>query len=265
MPVSLEDVEVALDIARGAGVISHDYFGSERVNTQAKGTADVVTDADFASEKYVTRRLQMEFPQDGIVGEEGANIGAKEERVWYIDPVDGTLNYSRGLPIWCISLSLFESEEPVLGVVHDPIRGETFWAAAGQGAWNGRERLSGSRIREAGDALVHVTVDFHEESQRRGLDDLIELAPRVLRTRNIGSAALALAWVAAGRFDAMVHRHASAWDYGAGVILIKEAGGIVTDLSGGPYRVDTRAVLAGSNPEIHEALAGVLGASGLVQ
>lgn len=259
------DVAEAVDIAEHAGQIVDSYFDTDRVATRAKGEADVVTAADLASEQYITTRLRSAFPADGVVGEEGADLPASSGRRWYIDPVDGTLNFSRGLPVWCVSLSLFLHDRPVLGVIRDTLRDETFWAAEGFGAWVGNRRMTGTRVRAANDALVHVTVDFHRESQKAGLDDLAALAPHVLRTRNVGSAALALAWVAAGRFDGMIHRFAHPWDYGAGAVLVRESGGEITDLHGGKYHLGSRAILAGGNGAVHSALARVLRDAGRVE
>jgi myo-inositol-1(or 4)-monophosphatase len=175
--------------------------------------------------------------------------------------VDGTLNYSRELPIWCISVSLFRGQLPEVGVIHDPIRQETFEAAVGAGAKLNKATVRSSGCRDMSQALVHVTVDFRQDSLLQGLDDLKVLAPVVLRTRNIGSAALALAYVAVGRFDAMLHRFASPWDYGAGVALVQEAGGVVTDLAGKPYSYDTTALLASASEELHETLLELLKSS----
>lgn len=234
------------------------FFRSANPGVRAKGYRDVVTDADVAAEKLITQALRESFPEDGIVGEEGASHVGSSDRRWLIDPVDGTLNYSRQLPIWCVSVSLFRGEFPEVGVIYDPLREETFEASLGGGARLNGAILGGSGCREAGQALVHVTVDFRQDSVVEGLDDLKVLAPVVLRTRNIGSAALALAYVAAGRFDAMLHRFASPWDYGAGVALVQEAGGVVTDFEGKPYSFDTSGLLASASPELHAAILELL-------
>ena len=257
----MEDLNTAIDIAVEAGGVVLSYFGTDRVDARAKGDRDVVTAADTASETLILTRLREAFPGDGVVAEEGGKEAARGRRRWYVDPLDGTLNYSRGLPVWCVSLALFDGDQPVLGVVHDPIRGETFSAEAGSGA-----RLNGDPITTSGttrleDAFVHLTIDFHEASLAAGLEDMEQLAPRVLRTRNIGSAALALAYVAAGRLDGMVHRFANAWDYGAGVLLVREAGGAITEVAGAPYTVNSLAVLAAATEQLHGGLAGLLPAS----
>lgn len=252
------ELEIASDVAREAGDILLSYFDSDHLKIRAKGERDLVTAADTASERFVAERLRHHFPDDGLVAEEGSQRVSRGGRTWYVDPLDGTLNYARGVPMFSVSLSLFQDERPVLGVVHDPIRGELFSARAGLGA-----RLNGVPVAVSGvtklvDAFVHMTIDFHEESLWAGLRDIKAVAPRVLRTRNLGSAALALAYVAAGRFDAMIHRYASPWDYGAGMLLVQEAGGVATALSGEPYTAAHRSVLATCTRVVHDELTSVL-------
>jgi myo-inositol-1(or 4)-monophosphatase len=179
-------------------------------------------------------------------------------RRWCVDPLDGTLNYSRTLPIWGVSIALFDGARPVLGVVHDPTRGETFAAANGYGAYCNGAPLETSAVDSLEDAFVHLTVDFHDGSMQEGLDDLVRVAPRVLRTRNIGSAALALAYVAAGRLDAVLHRFAHPWDYGAGVVLVAEAGGTITNMEGDAYTIEDRTMLAASRGSLHAGLLALL-------
>jgi len=253
-----QELAAAVDIAREAADLVRSYFSTDRVDTRPKGDRDVVTAADLASERLILERLEERFPADGIVGEEGAATRPESTRRWYVDPLDGTLNYSRGLPVWCVSMALLDHGCPVLGVIVDPIRDETFSAATGRGAWLNGKRLHTSSVDRVGDAFVHMTVDFNDQSMSEGLRDLQAVAPRVLRTRNIGSAALALAYVACGRFDAMLHRYAHAWDYGAGVVLVREAGGMVTDMVNGDYTEQTFAVLATSGPALHGKLLTML-------
>jgi myo-inositol-1(or 4)-monophosphatase len=228
------------------------------MGARLKGPRDVVTAADLASERHVLRRLTELFPGDGVVAEEGGRVPAGGGRAWYVDPLDGTMNFSRGIPVWAVSLALFEDGRPALGVVHDPIRQEAFTALAGSGAWCNEEPITCSDVTELSSAVVHVTIDFNDASMLEGVDDIKLVAPRVLRTCNLGSAALALAYVAAGRFDAMLHRFAHAWDYGAGVVLVQEAGGSVTDLRGAPYTSDTFALAAGSTLRLQGSLLDLL-------
>lgn len=252
------ELDEAVRIAIEAGQILLSYFNTDRVDVRAKGPRDVVTAADIAAENQVMSRLQRAFPRDGIVAEEGGRVDSLGGRRWYVDPLDGTLNYSRGLPLWCVSIALFEGERPVLGVVHDPIRAETFYTTRGRGARCGERTIEVTDPKSLSDACVHVTIDFNESSRLEGIEDVRHVAPRVLRTRNIGSAALALAYVAAGRFDAMIHRSANTWDYAAGVALVEAAGGVVTDMSGEPFSEATRSMVAAASPLIHRELLALV-------
>lgn len=252
------ELEVAEAVARETGEVLLARVDPGKMGARAKGERDVVTAADFAGEAHSYRRLNEAFPEDGIIGEEGSRLLANAGRRWCIDPLDGTVNYAHGIPLWCVSISLFEGSQPVLGVVHDPLRGETFSAARYLGArCNGASISTSGRTRPA-DAMVHITVDFREESLHSGLEDLTALAPRVLRTRNLGSAALALSYVAAGRLDAMLHRHAYPWDYGAGIVLVQEAGGAATGIAGEQYSVDTSAVAVAATEPLRAILVEVI-------
>jgi myo-inositol-1(or 4)-monophosphatase len=252
------ELEAATTMAQGAGEILLSYFDTDRVSTRVKGHRDVVTAADLASERYLAQRLAETFPDDGLVAEEGSTSEAGSGRQWFVDPLDGTLNYSRGIPIFCVSIALVERNQPVVGVIHDPIRRETFGAVAGQGAWLNGVRISSSSVNELADAVIHLTVDFEEVSMREGIEDLTHLVPRIMRSRNTGSAALGLAYVAAGRLDAMLHRFAHTWDFAAGVLLVREAGGHVTAMSGTPYDASDSSVAAAATTNLHAELIEIL-------
>jgi len=252
------ELAIAVEIAQQSGRLLLEYYGTERVSTRAKGRHDVVTAVDTASEDLILERLRAAFPGDGIVAEEGSEVEARANRRWYLDPLDGTFNYSRGVPFWCVSLALFQGDEPLLGVVHDPTRGETFRAARGLGAWLNEEPIRCSGASEPSSAVLHLTVELLDDGPPQGLADLNVLAPHILRTRNTGSAALALAYVAAGRFDAMLHRFAHTWDFGAGMLLVQEAGGSASDVYGGRYSEATSAVLAAATERLHSGLLELL-------
>lgn len=256
------DIRVELEqtkaIAAEAAALVLSYFGQSQADAQSKGPRDIVTQADRESEHLIGSRLGHSFPRDGIVGEEGSKRESTSGRTWFIDPLDGTVNYTRSIPIWCVSIALFQAREPILGVIVDPIRKETFSAARGTGAWCNRESLRCRSVTDPSQAMVHMTVDFNDESMLTGLDDIKLLAPNVLRTRNTGSASLALAWLAAGRFDAMTHRFAHPWDYGAGVLIVREAGGTVTDVLGEEYTDETYALVAAATQPLNSTIRALL-------
>jgi myo-inositol-1(or 4)-monophosphatase len=251
-------MERAVAIAHETGEVLLHHFADAGLDVQAKGPRDVVTPADYESEALVHRRLGEAFPDDGVVGEEGTNTAEGKARRWYVDPLDGTLNFSRGVPIWSVSIALYEGDTGLVGVVYDPIRRETFAAARGFGAFCNGEAIRTTRLVDPAQAFVHVTVDFNDVSRTEGLEDIQRLAPAVLRTRNLGSAALGLAYVAAGRVDAMLHRHANAWDYGAGVVLIDEAGGSVTTMGGTSWRPGEVSIAGAASDALRQGLLAVL-------
>jgi myo-inositol-1(or 4)-monophosphatase len=254
----IDELAATIEIATDAAKLVHAYVGGDRIDVRAKGVGDVVTAADTASESLILERLKAAFPDDGVLGEEGSNVQGTSGRTWHIDPLDGTLNFSRGVPIWCVSMALYEADRPLLAVISDPITRETFSARAGIGSYCNGEQISCSQVTAAADAVVHITVDLKDLGASTGLDDLVAISPRVLRTRNIGSAALALAYVAAGRFDAMLHRFANSWDYGAGVLLVREAGGVVTDLRGEAYVLAAHDLCATANASLHAEVLSIL-------
>lgn len=257
-----EELEAAIRIAQEAGSLIRTYLGEDRMQARAKGERDVVTAADTASEALIATRIREVFPGDGMVAEEGTDRPAQSDRRWYVDPVDGTVNFAHGLPMWCVSMALFDGDEPVLGVIHDPTRGETFASVRGDGVRLNGQPVAASAVGRPEDAFVHLTIDFNPESLWTGLRDIQVLAPRVLRTRNIGSAALALAYVACGRFDVMVHRLAHTWDYGAGVLMVEAAGGTVTQMDGSPFTTATTALVAASTSQLQEAIRRLINDSG---
>lgn len=251
-------LRLACSAAIKAGQTIKEIVAAGDIGTELKGQRDVVTRADMLAEQSLVGTLRTSFPADGIVAEEGSSRETASGLVWYLDPLDGTLNFSRGLPIWCVSIAAFKDGRPVLGVVHDPLRGETFSGAEGLGAWLNGETIGVRRDAQTANSVVHLTVDFHDETIHLCLRDIAAIAPRVLRTRNFGAVALALAYCAAGRVDAVIHRSANPWDYGAGVVLVKEAGGPVTSLEGHMYEVQHGSILASANASVHGDLLALI-------
>ncbi|GAC1465837.1 MAG: inositol monophosphatase family protein [Chloroflexota bacterium] len=254
-------LRAALGMAEEAGAILASYASGGELDIRAKGERDVVTAADVASEALILDSVRRAFPEDSIVAEEGGVVRDSGERRWYVDPLDGTLNFSRSIPIWCVSIALFESGAPTVGVVHDPLLHETYAACTGQGAHMNGTAIACSGVSDISRAVVHVTTDFEARGMQEGLQDLNALQQHVLRTRNLGSAALGLAYVGSGRLDAMVHRHAHTWDYGAGALLVREAGGCITEADGSPYSEASTSILAAATQGLHRALLDLLRAA----
>jgi myo-inositol-1(or 4)-monophosphatase len=213
----------------------------------------MVSDADRAAEEAISRLLRAERPDDGLLGEEGLSAGGSSGRRWVVDPLDGTTNYLYRYRAWCVSVALEDAAgEGLVGVVHDPLAGETFTAARGEGAF-----LNGSAIRvrdtgELGRALVATGFGYDPDVRAGQAEVLRRVLPRVRDVRRAGAAALDLCHVAAGRLDGYYERGVKRWDVAAGSLIVVEAGGVVVQLVGG------RPGVAAAGPALVEALADLV-------
>ena len=247
-----DELSFAMDLARRAGAILLDSY--ERIQTiDYKSKRDVVTDADYASERLIIRAIKDRYPDDAILAEESGehagmlrDDGSGNGRTWVIDPLDGTVNYANGIPFYCVSIGLVVHDRPSVGVVLDPARGDLYSAAVDGPARLGDEPVAASTKLALSDYVVSLAV-----IGRGGLARERRIAPQIRIHRRMGSAALALAYVANGRFDAFVQNGGlSPWDVAAAGLIAERAGAIVTDLAGGPWW----------NPKITGARANVVAA-----
>lgn len=249
-------IEIAVAIAREAGEILLRHQGRLDASRLARKSSprDLVTEADLASERHVVARLRSEFPRDRIRSEEEVHEEGGTGRVWHVDPLDGTINFVHGLPIYTVSLALYEDGRPLLGVVHAPKLGETFASEAGRGA-----TLDGTPIRvtsctDLAEALLVTGFPYRrDELANDNLENWNRLFLRVRGLRRLGAASLDLAYVACGRFDAFWELHLAPHDVAAGALLVREAGGLVTDFSGGENWLEGGRIVASNGP-LHEAL-----------
>lgn len=232
------------EIALKAGGCLKSFFGGE-LQIRKKGNLDLVTRADETAERLIVSAITHDFPDDGILAEEGSNRPARNAYQWIIDPLDGTTNFAHSLPHFCVSIGLAFDGEVRHGIVYDPMKNELFEAHHGQGA-----RLNGVAIQVAeqthlGESLA-VTGFSYDRRQRMPvlLDRVERLLMHCQGVRRYGSAALDLAYVAAGRFDLFIEDGLNAWDMAAGQLLVREAGGSITALDGSPYQIDQGQVLA---------------------
>jgi myo-inositol-1(or 4)-monophosphatase len=254
-------VPAASAIAREAGAVLREFF-AKGVETEYKGDVDLVTVADRTSEKLIRERLAEAFPEHGIFGEEGTRDRLEGEFRWYVDPLDGTTNFTHSFPQFCVSLGLEQRPAGlapeadgtlVAAVIYDPLRDELFTAERGRGArLNGRP-LRVSRTPVLAESLLATGFPSHKRHENPNIYFYQEFTLRSHGVRRAGSAALDLAYVAAGRLDAFWEFNLNPWDTAAGILLVKEAGGRVTDFAGGHFRLDSREVLA-SNGLIHGEL-----------
>jgi myo-inositol-1(or 4)-monophosphatase len=261
------DVDAALafavDTARAAGdvILQHDGLRPLAQRGRAarmKGPRDPVTDADLASERLIVGRLRERFPGTAIVAEEETHDRAGAGLTWYVDPLDGTVNFSQAHPFFAVSIALYRGDEPLVGVVHAPRLRETFAARAGGGATLNGEALAVSGVTQLSEALLGT--GFAYRRNELADDNVGHFADFILRVRDLrrgGSAALDLAYVAAGRLDGFWEPHLHSWDVAAGALLVREAGGLVTDMAGGPSWLSGPSILA-APAALHAAMAVVL-------
>jgi myo-inositol-1(or 4)-monophosphatase len=227
-----------------------------------KGPVDLVTDTDRALEALIVGELRQAFPDHHVVGEEGsgAHATAAAEYVWYVDPLDGTTNFAHGYPQCALSLGLVRHGEPEFGIVHDPLRDETFVGRRGAGATLNGEPIHVSSTDTLDRALLGT--GFAYDRRERAdfyLAFFSDFMKRSQGLRRAGSAALDLCWVACGRLDGFWEWMLKPWDTAAGVVIVREAGGQVSDFRGGPFRVFDQQTLA-SNGRVHAAMSAVLAA-----
>jgi myo-inositol-1(or 4)-monophosphatase len=272
LPSGYEWVSKAAAIAREAGARLREFLAGG-VATEYKGDVDIVTVADRAVEKLIRTRINEIWPDHGIYGEEGTREGLEREFRWYVDPLDGTTNFAHGVPQFCVSMGL-EKRNPaqrnpdqpsasaaedgilVAGVIYDPMRDELYSAELGKGAFLNGKPMHVSPAPDLGESLVATGFPSRKRHDSPNIHFYQEFTLRSHGVRRAGSAALDLAYIAAGRYEAFWEFNLNPWDTAAGILLVEEAGGKVTDFSGNHYRLDSREVLA-SNGLIHDELVGL--------
>ena len=244
---------------RAARTLVKDFREVENLQVSSKGPGDFVTRADTASEKIIREELMGGRPTYGWLGEESAEVhGEDPTRRWIVDPLDGTTNFLHGLPHWAISIALEHKGEIVAGVIYDAAKDELFWAEKGAGAWMNDQRLRVSGRRNMMDCIFATGVPFAGHGTLPAtLSDLARLMPVCAGVRRWGVASLDLAYVAAGRFDGFWERGLNPWDMAAGLILVREAGGMVAPLREGGDILGKGAVIA-ANTQIFAPLAKVI-------
>lgn len=249
----------AIETAREAGQTLLEKFG-RKINVSLKGDINLVTEADFASEKLIIEKIKSYYPKHAILAEESGEaivIGGDTRWKWIIDPLDGTTNFAHGYPCFCVTLALEHDGEIVLGVTFDPTRDEMFAAERGKGATLNNKPIRVSETENLGDALI-VTGFPYDFKQR--IDFARHLTEFLLRSRGVrrdGSAAIDMAYVACGRFDGFWEEGLNPWDVAAGYLLIEEAGGRVSYYDDSRFSIYTPPICA-SNGLIHGEMLEVL-------
>jgi myo-inositol-1(or 4)-monophosphatase len=246
----------ALKAAKG---LIRDFGEVEQLQVSIKGPGEFVSTADLKAEKVLRTELAKARPGYGFLLEEGGAVpGSDPHHRWIVDPLDGTTNFLHGIPQWAISIALERDGEIVAGLIYEPLRDEAFWAEKGVGAYVNDRRLRVSARRQLGDAVIGTGIPFRERGEHAAyLRTLAAVMAATSGVRRPGSAALDLAYVAAGRFDGFWEFGLRPWDIAAGILLVREAGGYVTDMAGGHDMLRTGDVLA-ANDHLHQPLARLL-------
>src|ERR687897_2560075 len=260
-PTDAELLDGAVAAARAGGAVLVEGLRRPKQVELKSERASIVTWADVTAQAAIVGVIAERFPDHSILAEEGPGDVASGPATWLIDPLDGTTNYAHGVPFACTSLAVCDADGLAAGAIFDPFRGELFTAVRGGGAWLGDERLTVSPADSPGSGLVCTGIQSDDPDAIAAFGRRIVALSRHCRgVRCVGSPALCLAYVAAGRVDAFVERDATfAWDVGAGALLIGEAGGRTEDLDGGPVNLGPGlANVLASNGRIHAALADIV-------
>jgi myo-inositol-1(or 4)-monophosphatase len=256
LPVSAHGktaAEVARLCAREAGRIAMIAYGG-RQEVQVKGRGNFLTETDLAAQRAVIEVLRVEYPEHEVLAEEAAAKPMGEGWMWVVDPLDGTHNFSRGIPYFAFSIALCREREPLLGLTYSPATGDEFFAEKGRGLTvNGAPARASATARLSG-CVLGVDLGYDDARAARMLEMVAEVWP-VQSVRVMGSAALGLAYAACGRYDLFLHHFLYPWDVAAGIVLVREGGGTIVDRDGGAVRIDSEGVIAGAPVAVEEMLS----------
>ena len=249
--------EFAIETAKKAGALLKENVGKVG-RIEFKGAVDIVTEVDRKSEELIMAAIGKTFPGHGILTEESPEVKQDSPYKWIIDPLDGTTNYSHGFPFFCVSIGFEEAGEVIFGAVYDPMLDELYTAEKGIGAALNGKKITVSAINDLGRGLLATGFPYDLRASRdNNLDFFSEFSLKAQAIRRAGSAALDLCYIASGRFDGYWEMKLRPWDVAAGALIVGEAGGRVTDFSGGPFSIYGRECLA-SNGLIHEDMIRIL-------
>jgi myo-inositol-1(or 4)-monophosphatase len=246
----------AEQIARKAGVLLKEKL-SQKHEIYYKDEINLVTEADKMSEDLIVTAISRNYPGHGILSEESPAIAGAEKLRWIIDPLDGTTNYAHGYPVFCVSIALEDNGVVILGVIYDPMRDEMFTAARGEGTYLNGKKLNTSSTADISHSLLTTGFPYDiRKSKENNLDYFISMAKKAQAIRRAGAAALDLAYVAAGRFDGFWELKLMPWDTAAGILMVGESGGTVSDILGKVWHLSSPDVVA-TNGLIHKQMIKV--------
>jgi myo-inositol-1(or 4)-monophosphatase len=260
LPVN--ELEVAIQAAIKASEIILENYGSYK-QLDYKSDIDVVTEVDHKCEEEITKILKELTPDYGIMAEEGTSFPG--EKVWVVDPLDGTINFAHSFPIFGPSIGLCKGNEPLVGVITDPLRKELFYAVKGSGAYvndlynkGTPRRIHVSDVKELKKSIIACGLPYERQGeyyQKLG-DKLVNLEREIQSVRKLGAAALSMAYIASGRLEGYIVSGAHPWDMAGGLIILEEAGGKITNYQGEPYTLDTKEWMA-TNGHLHDMLVSM--------
>lgn len=244
-------LDFVTELSRNAGKILLEGLDDVHI-LDYKGPTNIVTEVDRKAEAFIVGEIKKVFPGHTIVAEESGKTLGEQGKYWYIDPIDGTSNYARGVPLFCVSIGYAEDGKMLFGCIYDPVRDECFSATRGEGAWLNGNPIHVSKTSKMIDAMLATGFPYDLQQENNNLDHFNQIIKEVHVVRRFGSAALDQAYVAAGRLDAYWEIGVEAWDIAAGSLIVEEAGGKVTTMQGdSDYMKPPYAILA-SNGILHE-------------
>jgi myo-inositol-1(or 4)-monophosphatase len=252
-------VNVMVAAAEKAGrALTRDFGEVEQLQVSRKGLGDFVSTADHRAEKIIITELSKARPGYAFLLEETGSIeGTDKEHCWIVDPLDGTLNFLHGIPQFCVSIGLKKGDEIIAGVIYNPILDELYWCEKGSGAFLNQRRIRVSGRRHMDEAVIAIGTPYRNQDDPNSVSYYGRLSGKIAGMRRFGSAALDLAYVAAGKFDACFAINLKSWDLAAGILMVKESGGYVCDAKGGQNILDSGTVLA-ANDHLYEPLSKIL-------
>lgn len=257
--------QLCIDIACEAGDFAHRSRlglgpGARAAHDTKSSAVDPVTEFDRATEMLVFDRLRASRPDDSIVGEEGSNHRGSTDLTWHIDPIDGTVNFVYDLPLWSTSIGVLQHGEPIAGAIYVPVIGDMYSAASGVGAFVNGTPISASSATDTTTSLLATGFSYHIGDERQlQADRIARVLPAVRDIRRSGSAAVDLAAVAAGRVDAYFEPHINSWDIAAGVVLVREAGGVITAFDGSMLDVPAPKGVVAAGRGLHRTVVHLVG------
>jgi len=251
-----KELEVAVRAAKKAGERLEEHFETI-LELHEKEDKSFVTKADLEAEKIIIEAIQKEFPSHQILSEEAGLVGKRSDDVWVVDPLDGTNNFTRGIPIFATSIALTNKKETIMAVVYNPITNTLFTSEKGKGAFWNREKIEVSDIDKVSEAVLSFSRGRDPDSRAKMLTHFDKVYPKIKSPRILSSAALELAYIASGRLDAFIIQGINIWDFLGGLLLVQEAGGKVTTLDGKNWNLKSSQLLV-TNGKIHDELLQII-------